>query len=112
MADRWNVRERLQVARGKLRQYEGRVKELEGRLKVIRGHAEEATGNAKIRLRRAERDLRGTIDTTIKRLNVVLDAAEPHARRALAQTQQLARSVQAGVRAGTAKYRETGKKKR
>jgi hypothetical protein len=112
MADRWNVRERLQAARGKLQKYEGRVKELEGRLKLIRGHAEDASGTARVRLRRAERDLRGTIDTTIKRLNVVLDTVEPHARRALAQTQQLARGVKAGVRAGAAKYRETGKKKK
>ena len=112
MADRWNVQKRLQVARGKLRQYEGRVKELEGRLKVLRGHAEEATGAARLRLRRAERDVRGAIDTTIKRLNVVLDTVEPRARRALAQTQTLARGVRAGVRAGAAKYRESGKKKR
>ena len=111
MADRWDVGKRLQIARGKLRQYEGRVKELEGRLKVLRGQAEEATGTARVRLRRAERDVRGAIDTTMKRLNVVLDTVEPHARRALAQTQALARGVRAGVRAGAAKYRETGKKK-
>jgi hypothetical protein len=111
MADRFNVRERLQAARGKLSKYEGRVKELEGRLKVLRGQAGEASGAAKVQLERAEREARAAIDLTIKRLNVALDTLEPHARRALARTETLARGVRAGVRAGVAKYKETARKK-
>jgi hypothetical protein len=111
MAERWNIRERLETAKSKLRDDEGRVKELEGRLKVIRANAEDATGKAKVQLGRAERDVRDTIDTTLKRLNTALDGLEPRVRRALAQTKNAARGVRAGVRAGAQHYRQSSKKK-
>ena len=111
MADRWNVRERLQTAKERLRDYEGVLKELDSRLKVLRGQADDASGAAKVRFRRAERDVRAAIQTTLTRLDATLKTLEPHARRALQDTKVIARGLQAGVRAGAAKYRETTRKK-
>lgn len=111
MANRWSVQERLAIARGKLREYEGRLKQLEGRLQVLRGQADQATGKARLRLRHAERDVRGAIDSTLKRLNGVLDVVEPHARRALTRTRVIASGVRSGVKAGAAVYRRQARTK-
>ena len=111
MADRWNVRERLQTAKERLRDYEGVLKELERRRKVLRGQADQATGTAKVQFRRAEKDVRAAIQTTLTRLDATLKTVEPHARRALEDTKLIARGLQAGVRAGAAKYRETSRRK-
>jgi len=107
MANRLKVRERLQMAKGKLQVYEGRLREIEGRLKVLRGQAEQAGGQARIRFTRAERQVRATIDTTLKNLDGAVKALEPRVRKALDQTRVVARGVQAGIRAGAAKYRGT-----
>jgi hypothetical protein len=72
MKDGMKVRERLERAKAKAREYEGRLKDIE---RTIAG---------------VERALRGL---------------EPQVRRALAQSQTVARSIRAGVRAGAARYR-------
>jgi len=102
-----DVRARLQLARGKFREYEGRLRQLEGRLKVIRGMAQEATGSARLRWRRLERELRGTIDATLTRLDGVLRVVEPRVRRSLKQTRALGRGLRAGISAGVAAYRRS-----
>jgi chromosome segregation ATPase len=67
-----NVRERLERARGMLKEYEGRVKNME---------------------------------RAVQSLERALKALEPRIKRAVDQTQVLARGVRAGLRAGAQKYR-------
>jgi hypothetical protein len=107
MKDRLNVNARLQIAKGKFREYEGRLKQLEGRLTVIQGRAQQTTGRARVRLQRLERDVRSTIDATLARVDGLMKAVEPRVRRSLAQTKALERGVRAGIRAGAAAYRRS-----
>ena len=67
-----NVRQRLQILKGTLREYDGRLKQIEGRLTVLRGRAEQATGRARLRLVRAERRLRAGLDTSLKRTEAAI----------------------------------------
>jgi hypothetical protein len=110
MATRSSVREQLKMAKGKLKQFEGRLREVEGRLKTLRSQAERAGGEARVRFTRAERQVRQTIDATLKNVDVAVKALEPRARKALEQTRLVARGVQAGIRAGSATYREKRRK--
>ena len=110
MKSRMNVRARLQIARGKFLEYEGRLKELEGWLKVIRGQARQASGRARLRLERLERQLRGTIDSTLKSFDGVMKNLEPRVRRSLDETKALARGLRAGIKAGAAAYRRSRRK--
>ncbi len=100
-----NIRARVQIAKGKLREYEGRLKQLEGRLAVVRGRAEQTTGRARLRLLRIERGLRGTLDASVNRVESAIKALEPHVRSALRETKAFQRGVQAGVRSGAKTYR-------
>ncbi|MGH7278202.1 MAG: hypothetical protein ACREJG_05890 [Candidatus Rokuibacteriota bacterium] len=105
MTDRFGVRRRLEVAKRRLRAYEGHLKQLEGRVSVIRGQAAHATGRARLHLQRAERQLRATIDATLKGLEGVTKTLEPRVQRAIARSDALQRSLRAGVKAGIARYR-------
>src|SRR5205807_866869 len=76
MKGRLSMRERLEVARGKFREYEGRLRQLEARLRqlearlrIIQGQAQQAGGRARLRWKRLERELRGTLDTTLPPLH-------------------------------------------
>jgi hypothetical protein len=117
MKGRLSVRERLEVARGKFREYEGRLRQLEtrlrqleARLRVIQGHAQRAGGRARLRWKRLDRELRGTIDTTLARLHGLLRTVEPRVRRSLEQTSTLGRGLRAGIKAGVAAYRRSRSK--
>jgi BMFP domain-containing protein YqiC len=101
-----DMRERLQVARNRLGAYEGRLKELEGRLKDIRVQAEQVTGRARVKLKDVERQVRGRIDATLKRVDGVIKTIEPGVKRAIAQTKRVQRGVSAGIKAGAATYRK------
>jgi hypothetical protein len=107
MKHRLNVGARLQVARGKFREYEGRLRQLEGRLRVIEGRAEQVRGRARLRWTRLERELRRTIDTTLTRLDAALRTVEPGVRRSLERTRTLGRGLRAGIKAGVAAYRKS-----
>ncbi len=114
MKGRLSVRERLEVARGKFREYEGRLRQLEGRLRqlearlrIIQGQARRAGGRARLRWKRLDRELRGTIDTTLARLHGLLRTVEPRVRRSLEQTSTLGRGLRAGIKAGVAAYRRS-----
>lgn len=104
------VRERLRIARERLREYEGRLGKLEGQLTTLRGRAEEARGRTRLSLLRLERQLRGTLDTTAKRIEEVTKALEPRVRRTVDQAEALRRGIKAGIEAGTARYRRTRRK--
>jgi hypothetical protein len=69
-----NVRARVQIVKGKLREYEGRLKQVEGRLAVLRGRAEQTTGRARLRLLRIERGLRGILDASVDRVESAIKA--------------------------------------
>ena len=101
------VRERLRVARGRLREYEGRLQKLEGQLTALRGRAEQARGHTRQQMLRVERQLRGTLDLTVKRIDEVTKELEPRVRHAVDRAEALGRGVKAGIAAGTAKYRRT-----
>ena len=104
------VRERLRIARGRLREYEGRLHKLEGQLTALRGRAEQARGRTRLHLLRVERQIRGTLDATVKSIDEVTKALEPRVRRAVDRAEALRRGVQAGIKASAAKYRRTGRK--
>jgi len=110
MKSRMDVGTRLRIASGKLREYGGRLKELEGRLKVIHGQAREASGLGRLQLERLERQLRATIDSTLKSLDGVMKTLEPRVRRSLDQTKAFTRSLQVGIKAGAAAYRQSRRK--
>jgi hypothetical protein len=101
------VRERLRIARGRLREYEGRLRKLEGQLTTLRGRAEQARGRTRLSLLRVERQLRGTLDVTVKRIDEVTKALEPRVRGAVDRAEALRRGIKAGIDAGAAKYRRT-----
>jgi hypothetical protein len=107
MRNRLSVSARLQIAKGKFREYEGRMRQLEGRLTVIQGRAQQTTGRARVRLKRLERDVRSTIDATLARVDGLMKFVEPRVRRSLAQTRALEHGLRAGIRAGAAAYRKT-----
>lgn len=109
MARSGKLRRRVQVVRGRLKKYEGRLQDLEGRLKVLRGRAEEVTGTARVRFGQAERNLRATMDTALKRLDQTVKDLEPHVRRAFVQAQAIGKGLRAGVKAGAAAYRQSRK---
>ena len=111
MANSGKVRRRLQVVRGRLKRYEGRLQDIEGRLKVLRGRAEQVTGTARVRFGRAERNVRATVDTALKKLDRTVKDLEPHVRRALVQAQAIGRGLKAGVKAGAAAYRQSRKQR-
>jgi hypothetical protein len=100
-----NVRARVQIAKGKLREYEGRLKQVEGRLAVLRGRAEQTTGRARLRLLRIDRGLRGILDASVDRVESAIKALEPRLKSVLRETKAFQRGVQAGVRSGTKTYR-------
>jgi predicted component of type VI protein secretion system len=104
---RMNIRARMQIAKGKLREYEGRLKQLEGRLVVVRGRAEQATGRARLRLRRVERQLRANLDASTALVESAMKALELRVKRALRETRAFQRGVQAGIRSGRKTYRRS-----
>jgi hypothetical protein len=110
MTDRLSVRARIEIARGKLREYQGRLKQLEGRLTVVRARAEQATGRARVRLQALERKLRRNVEATVIRVETAVRALEPQVKKALAQTRTVQRGVRAGLKAGVQAYRRSGKK--
>lgn len=99
------VRERLRTARGRLSEYEGRLRKLEGQLTVLRGRAEQARGRTRLQLLRVERQLRETLDLTVKRIDEATKALEPRVHQALDRAETLRRGIKAWIAAGTAKYR-------
>jgi hypothetical protein len=99
------VRERLRIARGRLREYEGHLRKLEGQLTTLRGRAEQARGRTRLKLLQVERQLRGTLDVTVKRIDEATKAREPRVRQAVDRAETLRRGIKAGIEAGTAKYR-------
>ena len=99
------VRERLRIARGRLREYEGRLRKLEGHLTTLRGRAEQARGRRGLRLLRVERQMRETLDATVKSIDEVTKAIEPQVRRAVDRAETLRRGIKAGIEASAAKYR-------
>jgi hypothetical protein len=105
-----NVRQRVQIAKGTLREYEGRLRQLEGRLTVMRGRAEQATGRARLRLIRAERKLRVTLDASVKRMETVTKALMSRLESMLRETQAFERGVRAGIRKGAKTYRRLGRR--
>jgi hypothetical protein len=102
------VRERLRIARGRLREYEGRLRKLEGQLSTLRGRAEQARGRTRLQLLRVERQIRGTLDVTLKSIDEMTKAIEPRVRRAVDRAETLRRGIKAWIEASAAKYRRTG----
>jgi hypothetical protein len=102
-----DIRGRVQIVKGTLREYEGRLKQLEGRLTALRGRAEQTTGRARLRLLRLERALRGGVDAGVKRVESATKALEPPVKLALRETRAFTRGVQAGVRSGATAYRRS-----
>jgi hypothetical protein len=105
MATLQAVREKLRVAKGRLHEYEGHLRKLEGRLTVLRGQATQARGGTRQRLLQLERQLRVTLDATLRTVDQVTKALDPRVRRLLAHADVLQRGVKAGIKAGTATYR-------
>jgi hypothetical protein len=99
------VRERLRIARGRLREYEGRLRKLEGQLTTLRGRAEQARGRTRLQLLKVERQLRGTLDVTVKRIDEATKALEPRVRQAVDRAETLGRGIKAGIEAGARTYR-------
>ena len=100
------MRARVQIAKGKLREYEGRLKQIEGRLTVLRGRAEQTSGRARLRLLRIERGVRGVLDVSVNRVESAIEALEPRLKSALVETKAFTRGIQAGVRSGAEAYRK------
>src|SRR5512144_3039797 len=92
-----NVRQRVQIVKGTLREYEGRLKQLEGRLTVLRGRAEQTTGRARLRLIRAERRLRATTAATDKRMETASNALQTLLDSTLRDFRACERGVRAGI---------------
>lgn len=105
-----NMQDRLRTVKARLSAYEGRLKELEGRLKTMRGQAAQAQGRAKAQLVTADRQVRASIDATLKRMDGVIKDFEPRVRRAIEQTKRVERGVRAGIKSGAAAYRQSGRK--
>jgi len=105
-----NMQDRLRTVKGRLTAYEGRLKELEGRLKTLRGQAAQAQGRAKAQLVTADKQVRATIDATLKRMDGVIKDFEPRMRRAIEQTKRVERAVRAGIKTGASTYRQSGRK--
>jgi hypothetical protein len=105
-----NIRARVQIAKGKLREYEGRLKQLEGRLTVLRGRTQQTTGRARLRLLRVERGLRGTLDGSVQRVESAIKALELRLKSALRETQAFQRGVRAGMRSGANTYHRLRRK--
>ena len=105
-----NMQDRLRTVKGRLSAYEGRLKELEGRLKAMRGQAAQVQGRAKAQLVTADKQVRATIDATLKRMDGVIRDFEPRVRRAMEQTKRVQRGVRAGIKSGAAAYRQSGRK--
>lgn len=76
-------------------------------LTTLRGRAEQARGRTRLQLLRVERQLRDTLDVTVKRIDEVTKALEPRVHRAIDRAEALRRAMKAGIDAGTAKYRRT-----
>ncbi len=105
-----NMQDRLRTVKGRLTAYEGRLKELEVRLKTLRGQAAQAQGRAKAQLVTADKQVRATIDATLKRMDGVIKDFEPRVRRAIEQTRRVERGVRVGIKRGAATYRQSGRK--
>ena len=105
-----NMQDRLRTVKARLSAYEGRLKELEGRLKTMRGQAAQAQGRAKAQLVTADKQVRASIDATLKRMDGVIKDFEPRVRRAIEQTKRVERGVRVGIKLGAAAYRQSGRK--
>src|SRR5688572_16062343 len=105
-----NMQDRFKSVKARLGAYEGRLKELEGRLKSMKAQAGQAQGRAKAQLVTAEKQVRATIDATLKRMDGVIRDFEPRVRRAMDQTKRVQRGVRVGIKTGTAAYRQSGRK--
>jgi hypothetical protein len=105
-----NMQDRLRTVKARLSAYEGRLRELEGRLKTMRGQAAQAQGRARAQLVTAELRVRETITATLKRMDGVIKEIEPRVRLAMVKSRREQRGVRAGIKRGTAAYRQSGRK--
>lgn len=105
-----DMRQRVRTAAERLRGYEGRLKDIEARLKMLRTQAQDAGGRARVRFSGAERQIRATMDTTVKRVDEVIKTLQPRLRRAAEQTKNAQRALRAGIKAAAARYRESRRK--
>lgn len=99
------VRERLRIAKGRLREYEGRVRKLDAQLVILRGQLTQTRGRARLRLLRLDRQIRGTVDTTLKAIDRVTKEVNPRIRRVVDRAEAIRHGINAGIKAGTATYR-------
>jgi len=102
-----SIRARVQIAKGKLREYEGRLRVIEGHLTALRGRAERTTGAARIRIMQAEKKMRGALEIGVNQLESAVHALEPRLKRALRETRAVSRGVRAGVKTGAETYRRS-----
>lgn len=86
------------------------MKQLDGRLAVLRGRAEQTTGRARLRLIRAERRLRATLDARVERMETAIKALQSRLESTLRETRAFQRGVRAGIRSGAKTYRRLGRR--
>jgi hypothetical protein len=110
MAEFGGLRSRLQRVKRTLHAWEGRLRQLEDGLRGLRGRAEHAGGQARRQLSQAERQMRQAIEIALEHLTRAAQGLEPRVQRALHQTRALRAGLRAGIKAGTAKYRDTRRK--
>jgi hypothetical protein len=127
-----SILSRVDEMRGRIEQLEGRLVQWQGQLRTLRGRARRARGAARVRLARLERRataqvtrlqatarlsrdrVAGAVDTSRRRLEVMMRASEPGLRRVLEQAREVQaaakrtrRGVRAGLRAGREAYRRS-----
>jgi len=79
-------------------------KALQRQLTQLGRQAKRARGEARKRMKRIERRTRVKVTRTLR-------TAEPQVRQAMAEAERVGRGLRAGVKAGAAAYRASGRKK-
>ena len=79
------------------------MKKLQQHLKTLKVQADKARGLARRRMKRIERRTRVKVTRTLR-------TAEPQVRQAVAEAERVGRGLRAGMRAGAAAYRASGRK--